>query len=86
MTHMQVTIPSSIHERLGAALLDETDLLEFLRQARREPLPDAPGRARCTGTLPVRRALDPETSELVRVAVILEQRGDGWEVVDIEGL
>lgn len=86
MAAMQISIPQSIHERLVAALLDEADLLEFLRHARRDPLPENPRRARCVGVLPVRRPLDPETSEMMRVAVVVEERGDGWEVVEVEGL
>jgi hypothetical protein len=83
---LQLTIPQTIREQLAAALLDESDLAEFLRQARREPLPGQPGREHCRGILPVRRALDPETSQLVEVDVVLERRGEGWEVCALRGL
>lgn len=83
---MQLTIPEAIRRHLETALLDESDLIEFLRQARRDPIPGEPGKSRCVGTLPVRRPLDPETSQLVRVEVVLEQRGDGFEVAALRGL
>ena len=83
---LQLTIPQRIREQLSAALLDESDLLEFLRQARREPVSGQADREHCRGTLPVRRALDPETSRLVEVDVVLERRGDGWEVAALDGL
>jgi hypothetical protein len=70
---------------LTAVLLDESDLVEFLRQASREPLP-ATRQGAMHGLLPVRRPLIPETSELVRVEVLLERRGDGWEVTALRGL
>ena len=37
-------------------------------------------------TLTVRRALDPETSELRRVEVLLRQDGAGWSVYALNGL
>lgn len=83
---LQLTIPQTIREQLAAVLLDEADLVEFLRQARREPVSGQPDREHCRGMLPVRRALDPETSRLVEVDVILERRGDGWEVAALDGL
>ena len=83
---LQLTIPEAIRRHLEAALLDEADLLEFLRQARRDPIPGEPGKSRCVGSLPVRRPLDPETSQLVRVEVVLEQRGDGFEIASLRGL
>jgi hypothetical protein len=83
---LQLTIPQTIREQLAAALLDESDLVEFLRQAPRQALAGQPDRERCHGVLPVRRALDPETSQLVEVDVVLERRGDGWEVRALNGL
>jgi len=83
---LQLTIPQTIRQQLAAVLLDESDLLEFLRQARREPVSGHPDREHCRGMLPVRRALDPETSRLVEVDVVLERRGDGWEVAALHGL
>ena len=83
---MPLPIPPRIREQLAAVLLDEADLVEFLRQARREPVSGQPDREHCRGMLPVRRALDPETSRLIEVDVILERRGDGWEVAALDGL
>ena len=83
---LQLTLPQRVREQLSAALLDESDLVEFLRQAPREPVAGQPGREHCRGVLPVRRALDPETSQLVEVDVVLERRGDGWEVIALDGL
>ena len=59
---LQLTLPQRIREQLAAALLDEADLVEFLRQAPREAVAGRPEREHCRGMLPVRRALDPETA------------------------
>ncbi len=82
-----VDIPAPMRALLHAAMLDENDLVAFLRKG---PLVEMPGhadQARCAGTLPVRRALDPETSELRPVEVVLRRTGEGrWQVVSISGL
>lgn len=79
-------VPEAIRLRLSAALLDVNDLGEFLRHAKPESDPAQPGLARCAGLLPVRRALDPETSQLRRVEIVLRDTGEGWEVVALDGL
>ncbi len=81
-----IRIPAAIKEQLRLALLDEADLLDVLAQAPREPVPDHPGWSRCRCTLPVRRPLDPETSQLLQVEVLLRPAGDGWEIEAVRGL
>jgi len=83
---LQLTIPQGIREKLAAALLDEADLVEFLRQMPREPVAGEPSRERCHGVIPLRRTLDPETLQLVEIDVLLERRGDGWEVQALDGI
>jgi hypothetical protein len=79
-------VPEAIRQLLSDALLDVNDLGEFLRHAKPEGDPAKPGFARCKGVLPVRRALDPETSQLRQVDVLLRDTGDGWEVIALSGL
>ena len=79
-------IPEAIRRQLADALLDINDLGEFLRHAKPEPDPERPGFARCAGLLPMRRALDPETSQLRRVEILLHDAGESWEVVSLSGL
>jgi hypothetical protein len=79
-------VPEAIRQQLSAALLDVNDLGEFLRHAKPQADAAQPGLARCAGLLPVRRALDPETSQLQRVEIVLRETGDGWEVVSLTGL
>jgi hypothetical protein len=82
-----VRIPEAIREQLRLALVDEGDFLEFLGQARPEPLAERPGWSRCRCILPVRRPLDPETSQLVPVEILLRPSTDAaWEVDSIRGL
>jgi hypothetical protein len=81
-----IRVPAAIKEQLRLALLDESDLLDFLAQAPREPLADHPGWHRCRCTLPVRRPLDPETSQLLQVEVRLRPVDDGWEIEAVQGL
>ena len=79
-------IPDAIRTQLAESLLDENDIGEFLSHAKPEIDPARPGFARCAGVLPVRRALDPETSQLRRVELLLRDAGDTWEVVALSGL
>ena len=60
--------------------------IQTKRHAKPESDPGQPGFARCQGVLPVRRALDPETSQLRQVSVLLRDTGDGWEVIALDGL
>ena len=79
-------IPEAIRTQLAESLLDENDIGEFLRHAKPEVDPARPGFAKCAGVLPVRRALDPETSQLRRVELLLRDAGDTWEIVALSGL
>ncbi|MGE5234374.1 MAG: hypothetical protein ACM3OB_09705 [Acidobacteriota bacterium] len=82
-----VDIPAPMRDLLHAAMLDENDLVAFLRKGPLVEMADKPDHARCTGTLPVRRALDPETSEMRPVEVVLRRSAEGrWQVVAISGL
>ena len=81
-----VEVPDEIRDQLRAALLDETDLLTALRAAPLEEIPGQAGHARCVTTLTVRRPLDPETSELRRVEVLLRAGESGWSVYAVNGL
>ena len=81
-----IRIPESIREQLRLALVDEADFLEFLGQARPEPVADRPGWSSCRCILPVRRPLDPETSQLLQVEILLRPSQDAWEVESIRGL
>ena len=84
---MELLIPPGIRDLLRYNLLDETDLREFLDHTEREGMDDRPGWWRCRGLLPVRRALDPETSQLRRVEVVLRPlQGEAYEVTEIRGL
>ncbi len=81
-----IDVPDEIRAQLRAALLDETDLVEAVRHAPLEEVPGQAGHARCVATLTVRRPLDPETSELRRVEVLLQSVGPGWRVYALKGL
>lgn len=82
-----VDIPAPIRELLHAALLDEADVVEFLKKSKLQDVPGQPDHARCFGTLPVRRALDPETSQLRQVEIVLRRLSTArWQVVSIVGI
>jgi hypothetical protein len=81
-----IKIDDGAREQLRLALLDEADLFAVLRHAAHEEVGERPGFARAACTLAVRRPLDPETSELRRVQVLLRRDGDGWTVESIDGL
>ena len=79
-------VPDAIREQLRQVLLEESDVVEFLGHAQREEI-DGDARAlRCSGLMPVRRASDPETSELRQVEIEVRWLADAWEVVRIRGI
>ena len=81
-----IQVPDEIRAQLRAALLDEKDLVEALRDTPLEEVAGQPGQARCVVTLTVRRPLDPETAEVRRVEVFLRAAEAGWRVDAVKGL
>ena len=79
-------VPDPIREQLAQVLLEETDVVEFLGHAEREEIDGNSRALRCSGLMPVRRATDPETSELRQVEIEVRWLADAWEVVKIRGI
>jgi hypothetical protein len=79
-------LSAAVREQLHAAMVEESALVQALRQARGERVPgqDEVVRTRCA--LPARRPLDPEFVQMVEVDVLLRRTGDAWEVVEVQGL
>lgn len=79
-------VPDPIREQLRQVLLEESDVVEFLGHAQREEIAGDTRFLRCSGLMPVRRASDPETSELRQVEIEVRWLADAWEVVRIRGI
>jgi hypothetical protein len=80
------TLSDEVRRKLNEVLLEDLDLIASLRQVQPKEDPARPGVFRCRCTVAVRRPLDPETSELREIDLLLRRTDEGFEAVELTGL
>ena len=79
-------LSDDVRRQLSEALLEDEDLLASLRRVRPDEDPERPGLFHSRCTVAVRRPLDPETSELRELQVVLRKTSEGLEAFELTGL
>jgi hypothetical protein len=83
----EIIIPENLRAQLREALVFEPDLVRIIQAQDWEPVAERPELHHVTCSLPIPRAMDPETSELRLLEVYLRSTDDSQaEIVRIDGL
>lgn len=83
----EIIIPEALRAQLREALVFEPDLVRIIQAQEWEPVAERPEFHHVTCSLPIPRAMDPETAELRLLEVYLRSTDESQaEIVRIDGL